>query len=142
MDLTESKNDDSLVLWTELGGLQWLFTGDAEMDAEKKIIKSYPSLKADVIKVGHHGSKGSTSEELLDHVKPKIALVSAGLNNRYQHPHPDVLDKLAARNISLFRTDLDGAILYHFKGKAGTFSTYPPYDRVNKKMKKRLTPTY
>lgn len=132
VDLTESKNDDSLVLWTELGGLKWLFTGDAEMDAEKKIVKNYPLLQADVVKVGHHGSKGSTSEELLDHVKPKIALVSAGLNNRYQHPHTEVLDNLVARNISLFRTDLDGAILYHFKGEAGTFSTYPPYDKVNK----------
>jgi competence protein ComEC len=132
VDFTESKNDDSLVLWTELGGLRWLFTGDAEMDAEKKLVKNYPSLQADVVKVGHHGSKGSTSEEFLDQVKPKIALVSTGLNNRYHHPHTEVLDKLAARNISLFRTDLNGAILYHFKGKVGTFSTYAPYDKVNK----------
>ncbi|OAS85226.1 hypothetical protein A6K24_05715 [Metabacillus litoralis] len=128
--LTESKNDDSLVLWAELGGLKWLFTGDAEIEGEKKMIEMYPTLKADILKVGHHGSKGSTSDLLLDHINPSIALVSAGDNNRYQHPHTEVLEKLSLRKIDLFRTDLHGAILYHFKGNRGTFSTHPPYDEV------------
>jgi competence protein ComEC len=128
--LTESKNDDSLILWTELGGLKWLFTGDGEIEGEKKLINMYPSLKVDVLKVGHHGSKGSTSEQLLDHIKPRVALVSAGLNNRYQHPHSEVLERLSVRKIPLLRTDQNGAILYHFKGNTGTFSTHPPYDVV------------
>jgi competence protein ComEC len=128
--LTESKNDDSLVLWAEIGGLKWLFTGDTEIEGEKKMIEMYPTLKADILKVGHHGSKGSTSDLLLDHINPAIALVSAGDNNRYQHPHSEVLEKLSIRNIALFRTDLHGAILYHFKGNRGTFSTHPPYDEV------------
>ncbi|WP_338789039.1 DNA internalization-related competence protein ComEC/Rec2 [Metabacillus sp. FJAT-53654] len=128
--LTESKNDDSLVLWAELGGLKWLFTGDAEIEGEKKMIEMYPTLKADILKVGHHGSKGSTSDLLLDHINPSIALVSAGDNNRYQHPHTELLEKLSLRKIDLFRTDLHGAILYHFKGNRGTFSTHPPYDEV------------
>lgn len=93
-------------------------------------MKMYPSLKVDVLKVGHHGSKGSTSETLLDKAMPSIALVSSGINNRYKHPHSEVLEKLSARNIALLRTDLHGAILYNFKGNSGTFSTYPPYDEV------------
>jgi competence protein ComEC len=129
--LTDSKNDDSLVLWTELGGLKWLFTGDAEMEGEEKLIKMYPSLKVDVLKVGHHGSKGSTSDHLLDSVMPSIALISAGYKNRYQHPHSEVLERLAAHNISVLRTDLQGAILYQFKGNSGTFSIHPPYDEVS-----------
>ncbi|WP_299087728.1 DNA internalization-related competence protein ComEC/Rec2 [uncultured Metabacillus sp.] len=128
--LTASKNDDSLVLWTELGGLSWLFTGDAEMGSEEKMISKFPGLRADVLKVGHHGSKGSTSDSFLDSILPSIALVSAGYNNRYQHPHSEVVDKLSSRGIPLLRTDLDGAILYNFKGKTGTFSTHPPYDKV------------
>ncbi|WP_226667330.1 DNA internalization-related competence protein ComEC/Rec2 [Metabacillus litoralis] len=133
--LSESKNDDSLVLWTKMGGLSWLFTGDAEINSEQQLIKSYPALKVDVLKVGHHGSKGSTSELLLDIIKPSYAIVSAGLNNRYQHPHPEVVDKLLRRNIRILRTDLQGAILYQYKGKSGTFLKHPPYDEV-KEMKK------
>jgi competence protein ComEC len=90
----------------------------------------FPTLEVDILKVGHHGSKGSTSDLLLDHIKPSIALVSAGENNRYQHPHSEVLEKLSIRKIAMFRTDLQGAILYHFKGNSGTFSTHPPYDEV------------
>ncbi|MGM0874335.1 MAG: DNA internalization-related competence protein ComEC/Rec2 [Bacillota bacterium] len=137
--LTDSKNGDSLVLWAELGGLKWLFTGDAEIESEEKLMKMFSSLKVDVLKVGHHGSKGSTSETLLDNAMPSIALVSAGFNNRYQHPHSEILEKLSARNIALLRTDLHGAILYNFRGNSGTFSTHPPYDEVNDKTKKELT---
>ncbi|WP_275669614.1 DNA internalization-related competence protein ComEC/Rec2 [Metabacillus litoralis] len=128
--LTESKNNDSLVLWAKIGGLKWVFTGDAEINSEELMIKSYPSLKADVMKVGHHGSKGSTSEKFLDAIDPSYAIVSAGYNNRYQHPHKEVVDKLFKRNINILRTDLDGAVLYRYKGNSGTFLTHPPYDEV------------
>ncbi|WP_052738051.1 ComEC/Rec2 family competence protein [Bacillus sp. SA1-12] len=128
--LTNSKNDDSLVLWTELGGLKWLFTGDAEMGSEERIISMFPSLRADVLKVGHHGSKGSSSEPFLDSIMPSIALVSAGYKNQYRHPHSEVVEKLSSRGITLLRTDLHGAILYNFKGKSGTFSIHPPYDKL------------
>lgn len=128
--LTESKNNDSLVLWAEIGGLRWMFTGDAEINSEEQIIKSYPSLKADVLKIGHHGSKGSTSERFLNAIEPSYAIVSAGYNNRYQHPHKEIIDKLLERNINILRTDLDGAILYRYKGNSGTFLTHPPYDVV------------
>jgi len=130
--LTESKNDDSLVLLSKIGGLTWLFTGDAEIKSEKKMLQTFPNMKIDVLKLGHHGSKGSTSEELLDITLPSLAIVSAGYQNRYQHPHQEVVDKLIARNIPLLRTDLDGSILYKFKGDVGTFHAHPPYDEVSK----------
>ncbi len=128
--LTDSKNDDSLVLWVKIGGLKWLFTGDAELKSEKLILSQYPDLKADVLKVGHHGSKGSTSEELLDTLSPSYAVISAGYKNRYQHPHNEVMEKLMSRDISILRTDHHGGILYQFKGNDGTFSTHPPYIEV------------
>ncbi|MDQ0231572.1 DNA internalization-related competence protein ComEC/Rec2 [Metabacillus malikii] len=125
--LTNNKNEDSLVLYCVIGGVKWLFTGDAEEEAEKSIISHYPRLDVDVLKLGHHGSKGSTIPELLDHIKPKIAVVSAGFNNRYQHPHKEVLERLKERNIKLFRTDLQGGILFEYTGLNGTFYTHPPY---------------
>ncbi len=128
--LTDSKNDDSLVLWIKLGGLRWLFTGDAEHESEEKIMRKYSNLKADVIKVGHHGSKGSTSEQFLDTLSPSVAVISAGFNNRYNHPHQEVITKLKRRDIKILRTDLHGGILYEFKGTSGTFSIHPPYDEV------------
>ncbi|MFC5612512.1 DNA internalization-related competence protein ComEC/Rec2 [Metabacillus niabensis] len=137
--LSDSKNDDSLVLLMDIGGLSWLFTGDAELEAEKRMIKRFPSLKVDILKLGHHGSKGSSSELFLDKLEPALALVSVGLNNRYQHPHTEVLDKLKERNIPLLRTDLQGSILYQFKGNRGTFSTHPPYDKVKVEKEKETT---
>ncbi|MFC0270073.1 DNA internalization-related competence protein ComEC/Rec2 [Metabacillus herbersteinensis] len=129
-DISESKNDDSLVMYSKIGGLSWLFTGDLETEGEKSILGSYPSISVDVLKIGHHGSKGSTSDTFLDKLKPKVAIVSAGANNRYQHPHPEVLEKLHKRGIPLLRTDRHGAILYQFKENSGTFSSHPPYDEV------------
>ncbi|MED4453420.1 DNA internalization-related competence protein ComEC/Rec2 [Metabacillus fastidiosus] len=128
--LTESKNDDSLVLYSKIGGLSWLFTGDLEHQGEEEIIRKYDSLTADVLKVGHHGSKGSTSDEFLNKIKPSIGIVSAGYNNRYNHPHKDVVEKLKERDIPLFRTDIQGAIMYEYKGNRGTFLIHPPYDTV------------
>lgn len=127
---TASKNDDSLVLWFEVGGLKWLLTGDGEMDGEARIINLYPSLRADVLKLGHHGSKTSSSENFLEQIQPSIAVVSVGHNNRYQHPHTEVLERMSIHQIPLFRTDTDGAIMYQFKGNTGTFSIYPPYIKV------------
>lgn len=129
-ELSTSKNDDSMVLWAKIGGLKWLFTGDAEMRSEERMVSTYPHLKVDVLKVGHHGSRGSTSEQLLEHIKPSIAIISAGYQNRYQHPHKEVIDKLEKRKIKILRTDIQGGILYKFKGNAGTFFTHPPYDIV------------
>ncbi|MFB1099057.1 DNA internalization-related competence protein ComEC/Rec2 [Terribacillus sp. JSM ZJ617] len=119
-------NKNSLVMYTVLGGKSWLFTGDIGKEEEKEIIRSYPTLRADVLKVGHHGSNTSTDPAFLQHVKPETALVSAGRNNRYGHPSPEVVDALSQQNIRIWRTDTDGAVVYAFSGKTGTFSPFLP----------------
>ncbi|KXT78397.1 Late competence protein ComEC, DNA transport [Streptococcus sp. DD13] len=104
------KNNDSILLYGRFFGTRFLFTGDLEEEGEIKLLQRYPQLQVDVLKLGHHGSKGSSSEAFLDQLKPKIALVSVGLNNRYKHPHEETLQRLTSRGISIYRTDQDGAI--------------------------------
>ena len=120
------ENNGSIVMYAEFGGLRWLFMGDAEESGEKLLIDRYGDLRADVLKVGHHGSKTSTSIELLQTVQPHYALISAGRNNLYGHPHGDVIDKLNEEEIFILRTDVHGAITYKFKGGQGTFFTVIP----------------
>ncbi|HEM2810210.1 TPA: DNA internalization-related competence protein ComEC/Rec2 [Streptococcus suis] len=102
-------NNDSIVLYGRLLETNFLFTGDLEQ-GELDLIESYPNLPVDVLKAGHHGSKGSSYSEFLDHIGAKIALVSAGENNRYKHPHQETLDRFDSRNIQVYRTDQQGAI--------------------------------
>ncbi|MFM0787434.1 DNA internalization-related competence protein ComEC/Rec2 [Streptococcus suis] len=104
-------NNDSVVLYGRLLGTNFLFTGDLEQ-GELDLIESYPDLPVDVLKAGHHGSKGSSYPEFLDHIGAKIALVSAGENNRYKHPHQETLERFDSRNIQVYRTDQQGAIRF------------------------------
>ncbi len=104
-------NNDSIVLYGRLLETNFLFTGDLEQ-GELDLIKAYPNLPVDVLKAGHHGSKGSSYPEFLDHIGAKIALVSAGENNRYKHPHQETLDRFDSRNIQVYRTDQQGAIRF------------------------------
>lgn len=117
------RNDQSIVLYTHLGGKSWLLTGDMESEGETKLLARYPELNVDILKVGHHGSKTSTSEGFLDHLHPEIALISAGVNNRFGHPHGEVLQRLEANKVKIYRTDEHGAISYKFMGDKGTFLT-------------------
>ncbi|AGX05588.1 DNA internalization-related competence protein ComEC/Rec2 [Bacillus infantis] len=121
-----SKNDGSLVILAKAGGLRWLFTGDLEEEGEGRIIQKYPHLKADILKAGHHGSNSSSSSQFLRQIEPKAAVISAGRNNRYGHPHQEVLSRLSSEKIKILRTDLHGAITYTFTEKAGTFSLKLP----------------
>ena len=123
---SSNKNNSSIVLYTEMGGLRWLFTGDLEEEGEKRLIAEYPDLKIDVLKVGHHGSQTSSSDLFLDVLSPKLAIISAGKNNRFNHPHQDVLDALEKRKIKILRTDLSGAITYKFVKETGTFYVHCP----------------
>ncbi|HFU3947076.1 TPA: DNA internalization-related competence protein ComEC/Rec2 [Streptococcus suis] len=104
-------NNDSVVLYGRLLEINFLFTGDLEQ-GELDLIETYPNLPVDVLKAGHHGSKGSSYPEFLDHIGVKIALVSAGENNRYKHPHQETLDRFDSRNIQVYRTDQQGAIRF------------------------------
>ena len=105
-------NEKSLVISFRLGKKDYLITGDADITVEKDIIKRYKSVPCDVLKVGHHGSKTSTSEEFLDYLKPKEAVISVGKNNKYGHPHFEVIQRLKKRNIVIKRTDEMGTISY------------------------------
>ena len=107
-------NNDSLVLYGKLLGTSFLFTGDLEKEGEEELMTSYPNLKVRVLKAGHHGSKDSSSEAFLDQLKPSLAPVSAGENNRYKHPNDETLERFKERHIKVLRTDQDGAI--RFKG--------------------------
>ena len=107
-------NNDSIVLYGKLLGSSFLFTGDLEKEGEEELMASYPNLKASILKAGHHGSKGSSSEAFLDQLQPTLALVSAGENNRYKHPNDETLKRFKERHIKVLRTDQNGAI--RFKG--------------------------
>lgn len=110
----DGKNNDSIVLYGKLLNKRFLFTGDLEADGEKEILGNYPDLKADILKAGHHGSKGSSIEEFIDQLSPQIALFSAGKNNIYKHPHQETISRFHRRKINTLRTDQNGAI--RFKG--------------------------
>ena len=88
-----------------------LFMGDAEKSIEYRLVEENSSeLKSDILKVGHHGSKTSSSADFLKAVSPRFAVIQVGRNNRYGHPTQEVLDRLSSAGIKIFRTDLDGDI--------------------------------
>ncbi|KML07227.1 DNA internalization-related competence protein ComEC/Rec2 [Rossellomorea marisflavi] len=118
-------NDDSLVIYAHIGGMKWLFTGDLEESGERKMIRRY-NVEADVLKVGHHGSASSTSEEFLEKVDAQVAIISAGKDNRFGHPHPDVVERLGNRGVKIYNTADDGAVTYRFWRGRGTFSAHRP----------------
>lgn len=105
------ENINSLVLSFEFLQKTWLFMGDAPVEVEKKILETYPHLKSDVLKVGHHGSETSTSFEFLKRVLPSTAIISVG-RNTFGHPSSVVLERLAKAGAQIRRTDTEGTITY------------------------------
>jgi competence protein ComEC len=100
-----------LVLRLRFGERSVLFTGDAEAIQEAELVERYgSSLSADLLKVGHHGSRTSTAAAFLAAVDPSLAFVSSGVRNRFGHPHPLVLERLARAEVPLIRTDRAGAV--------------------------------
>lgn len=108
------KNNQSLVLYVKIGEDKWLFTGDLEAEGEKDIIQTFPSLKIDYLKIGHHGSLTSSTEELLMNVRPRAAFISVGAKNTYGHPSPEVLQRLQEQQIPFFTTAEQGAIKINY----------------------------
>lgn len=125
-----SENNASIVLWAKLGGITWLFTGDLEEEGEKGLVATYPDLRADVLKVAHHGSNTSSITPFLSAVQPNIAIISVGERNRYGHPHKEVIERFEKMGIEIWRTDKQGAISYVFKGERGTFRSEITYDET------------
>lgn len=115
------KNGGSIVLLARIGGLNWLFTGDQGIEGEERVMNMYPDIKINVLKVGHHGSKTSTSDEFIQHYTPEFSIISVGEKNGFGHPHPEVLKILEAGQSTILRTDLHGEITYKFSGRTGTF---------------------
>ncbi|MGF6989574.1 DNA internalization-related competence protein ComEC/Rec2 [Lachnospiraceae bacterium PM6-15] len=111
--LYQDENAASLVLLLEYGKKSVLFTGDVEGEGEKALTKALieADIDIDVLKVAHHGSKGSTSDEFLEQAKPELAIISAGKRNLYGHPHKETLSRLRERAIMIRRTDKEGAII-------------------------------
>ena len=121
---TSDLNNTSIILKIIFGKTSFLFTGDATSTTEAKILNQ--DIQADVLKVGHHGSKYSSTENFLDKVNPKYAIISVGKNNNYGHPENITLTKLKAKNIETLRTDELGTILLTSDGTSITvdhFST-------------------
>lgn len=108
-------NDTTLVMMLEKGGLRALYTGDIGQNIEDELIKKY-NISADVLKVGHHGSRFSSSPEFLKAVNPKISVIEVG-KNTYGHPTPAALGRLADIGTQIFRTDLQGTIKMIFDGE-------------------------
>lgn len=106
----ENTNDNSIVIHLTHGDISFLFTGDAEYEAESAMISSGQPIHADVLKVGHHGSSSSTSEAFLKAVNPFFAVISCGLGNDYGHPHRETLTLLEQAKIPVYRTDEQGTI--------------------------------
>lgn len=109
----DNENDNSNVIYTELNSYKFLFMGDAGVDKEKDILDKYNLSNIDVLKVGHHGSKTSSSKSFIDEISPKYSIISVGKNNRYGHPNKEVLNNLEGSKI--YRTDEDGSIMFKIK---------------------------
>jgi competence protein ComEC len=107
-----AKNDDSLVLRLHYGDQTLLLPGDAEKQAEREILSesSTEGMRSSVLKIGHHGSKNSTTPEFLAAVRPRVGIISAGEDNPYGHPSPELLERLENAGVRILRTDRDGAV--------------------------------
>lgn len=121
----ESMNDWSIGILLKNGSHRFLFTGDAEAAAEADILENGIDISADVYKVSHHGSKGATSDAFLDAVNPTYAVISCGEGNMYGHPNAEVLNKLRAKGVMVFRTDEQGTLVVTSDGTTLTWNASP-----------------
>lgn len=108
----QGKNEDSVVLWFTYKKQRFLLLGDLDQEGELEMLNAYPRLRAEVVKLGHHGSRSSSHPLFLAALQPKIGILSNGLDNRYGHPHPEVLDTLENLESTVYRTDKNGAITF------------------------------
>lgn len=106
----DNENDASLIMRLDMSGFSMLFTGDAGEKAESDVISKMNPERVLVLKVGHHGSRFSSSDQFLDAISPKLALISCGKNNRYGHPHEETIEKLGKRGAMIERTDKEGYV--------------------------------
>ena len=98
--------------------------GDASVKTEEKLMSDYNLSKFNVLKTGHHGSRTSTGKSFIDKIKPNYSIISVGKNNRYNHPNKEVLNNL--KNTKIYRTDLDGSIVFKIKNNKLSIKNYAP----------------
>ena len=120
----DNENDNSSVIYTELNNHKFLFMGDAGVEVEQDLIEKYNLKDIDVLKVGHHGSKTSSSKTFIDEINPKYSIISVGKNNRYGHPNKEVLNNLD--NSKIYRTDQDGSIMFKINNNKLKIETCSP----------------
>jgi len=118
------RNDDSVVLEVLYGDVAMLLTGDIGAEIERDVIPLLTPARVRILKVAHHGSRTSTSQQLLDAWRPTLALISCGRGNRFGHPAPDVTQRLTAIGATVLRTDRDGQIIVQTDGREVTTTTY------------------
>jgi competence protein ComEC len=127
-------NNNSIVSLLTYGKTRILFTGDAEAEAEAVLRASGQDLHAEVLKVGHHGSRFSTDTRWLERVHPALAVISCGRDNVFGHPAPETLARLRAAGVTTFRTDEDGAVTVRSDGErvwAGSMVVKAPRAEVD-----------
>lgn len=112
----ENLNNYSPVIKIEYGSTSFLFTGDAEKDEEAEILNNNENIHSDVLKVGHHGSSTSTSENFLNKVDPSIGIISVGKDNSYNHPNKETIKLLNEHKVTTYRTDIDGTVVISSDG--------------------------
>lgn len=123
VDLTDV-HDSGLAVRVTYGSFRVLFTGDAEAPTEGRMVASDPALlEAEVLQVGHHGSRTSTVPEFLAAVSPEVAVYSAGVGNPYGHPHPEVIERLRAADIEVYGTELHGTVAISSDGQRWSVQT-------------------
>ena len=122
--LYDNENDNSLVTYLKYQDYTFLFMGDASKLTEEDVIKKYKLPKIDFLKVGHHGSKTSSSKEFISKINPKYSIISVGRKNKYGHPNKEVLNNLD--NSKIYRTDQDGSIMFKIKDNKLEIETYSP----------------
>lgn len=121
----EDANNNSIVLKVEHGENTFLFMGDAEEEEEADILRSDAEVDADVLKIGHHGSRSSSSQKFLKAVSPEYAVISCGEDNSYGHPHAETLNNLRAMGVDVFRSDEQGTIVAVSDGSQITWNCAP-----------------
>ncbi len=120
----DNENDNSNVIYTELNSYKFMFMGDASVTTEKEILDKYNLSDIDVLKVGHHGSRTSSSKKFINEISPKYSVISVGKNNRYGHPNKEVLNNL--KESKIYRTDEDGSIMFKIKNNKLKIETCSP----------------
>ena len=120
----DNEDDNSSVIYLKFNNYKFLFMGDAGEKRENDILEKYDLKNIDFLKIGHHGSKTSSSKGFIDEIKPKYAIISVGKNNRYAHPNIEVLNNLY--NSKIYRTDQDGSIMFKIKNNKLKIETCSP----------------